>query len=310
MANILHQSYIIPVSFREMNKTAIPQYMSRFMDDWTFRRTIKSWEQDVCWAQPWQKSDSVRLQFISNYAPLSIRLFHIDGRPQGYQANFDTKQQDLFRPGYYIRQIEIDLSQFDEGFYYWVINTGTSLVLVSDPQEIAEEHPNTLYVEYKTTGRYEGVYFDAPYLPAVRIPANIKFDLPNGRRTTYTNERYNQTMLKQVSYRQFILQVGGGRGVPPSFIDKLNGILGCENVAYDGRLFTVADGEEWSKEELENYPMPLFSIGLREKINREAIRYENEIEIIGTNNMMVVLNTKGFGVDESGGDYQEIIDVE
>lgn len=310
MANTLFQSYINPVSFREMDKTAVPKYVSRFMDDWLYADTIRSYQKNIGWAQPWQKSDNLRLQLISNYGPLTLKVFHIDGTAQGLVTVFDIKQQDYFNPGMYIRQVDVSLSTFEEGLYYLVVETGTDLVLVSDPQCIKEVQDNSLCIEYTSDGRHEGLYFDSPFNPSIRVIANITFDTPGARTTTYTNARYNHTLLKSVGFRNWNLEVGGSRGIPDFFIDKLSLILGCENTKFDGRFFSVAEGAEWSKEQLEYYPLSLWTIPMREKINREAIQYENETQIIGTNNMMVVLNTKGFGVDDDGGDFKEIIDVE
>lgn len=310
MANTILFPYLLPVKFTRMTPAEIPQYVSRFIDDYRFRDTIRDYEQPVCFLQRWLMDDSVRLQVISNYSPLTIKVMDERGIAV-YSQTFDTLQQDYFRPGYYIRQAEVDIATFDPGYYYFQIEAGASpQVWVSEPQEFVEEMPNSLYLEYSHHERYGDVIFDAPYSPALRIPGVLKFKSPGSKDTVYENQSLDQEMIKSVPYRIWELIISDVKGVPPWLIDKVNWILGCSNLQIDGRYYTKNDGATLEETELDNYPMAGYKIEMRERYRKTGVTYEDDITITGKAAMMLILDSKGFGMEDNGGDFLEISNVE
>lgn len=306
MANEIIFPHITPLKFTKMNQQDIPQYVSRFMDQYLFRETIKSYEQYVCFFQPWQLSDAVRMQVISNYGPVSMQLYTINGVAVGDPVVYANFQQDYFRPGFYLRQCDVDLEDYDAGIYYWVLSAGSDK-FVSEPQEFLEEAPNTLYAEYSHPERYGEVIFQSPYQPALRIPAVLKFLAPGSKDTIYEDQVLNQTMLIAQPYRRWELIIGDARGLPPWFIDKINWILGCQSIKLDGRSFTKSEGAELEINETDLYPMAGYRIEMRERYNRAYTEYENSTIVTGINNMIAVIDSKGFGEE---GQFLEIENIE
>ena len=307
MANIIKQSFLNPVKFQLINPIEIPQYVSKHMDDWLFKNTQRSFEQTVNYKDIWSIQDPIRLQYISNFGPLNLKLFSCNG-VEIYSIPFQTRQQDFFNPGYYIRQIELDLnslSGLEEGYYYLTIPEAG---WISEPFEVAEDVENTLFTEYSHSERYGGIIFDSPFSPAIRIKGILKYDQPSSIDTVYDDEEQSETMLRSIPFRVWKLIIGS-KGIPPYLIDKLNRILGCDSLKIDGRFYTKAEGAKWEEVELDSYPMSGWAINLRETLNREETIYENEVEIIGKAAMMQVIDTKGFGIDDSGVDFLEISDI-
>lgn len=308
MANILYQPKINPTKFVSIEPAAIPQYVSKHMDDWLFKNTIRNYEQPVKYFDKWLMDDSIRNQFTSNFSPLTLKLFSCDGT-QIYSQPLETKQQNFFFPGYYIRQAELDIASLslEEGLYYFTIPEAG---LISEPFEIVEEAENTTYIEATNSFYYEGVNYDVSFSPAYRLPSILRYKQPASVDTVYQDQNESETMLHSVPYRiwQFIL--GGEGGVPPYLIDKVSRIFGCDSLKIDGREYTKAEGAQWELNELENYPMAGWSIDLREKLNRNSLIYENEVQLLGKAIMMSVSDTKGFGLDDNGNDFLEIEDVE
>lgn len=309
MANIIYQPILNPVKFQLVEPLAIPQYVSAHMDDWLFKNTIRSFEQPVKYHDRWLNDDSIRLQYISNFTPLTLKLYSCDG-VEIYSVPFETKQQDFFRPGYYVRQIELDLATFDPGNYYLRIPEAN---WIGEPFEIMEsedEANSSLYIEYLNSERYGGVIFDVPFEPSIRVPAILKYKTPASRDTVYSDQDEAEAMLHSVPYRIWNFILGGIGGVPPYLIDKLSRIFGCDTLTIDGRGYTKNEGAAWEPVELDGYPMAGWAIELREKLNRDSLIYEDEVEIIGENNIMAVIDSKGFGLEEDGGDFLEILDVQ
>jgi hypothetical protein len=304
--NQILQPYLNPEKFVAVQPADVPQYISRHMDDWLFKNTQRSFEQPVNFLKPWLMDDSIRLQFTSNFVPLTLKLFTCKGK-EVYSLNIDTKQQDFFKPDFFIRQVELDLGSLnlDAGEYYLRIPEAS---WIAEPFELLEEAENTCYLEYKNSNFYSGVNFNIPFAPAIRVPGILKYEKPGSRDVIYPDQDESETILSSVPYRVVKFILGGQRGVPPWMIDKVARIFGCDELKIDGRLYTKADGANWEPiGEINGYPMSGWSIELREKLNRDSLIYENDVEIMGVAAAGLIVDTKGFGMDdETSNDYLEI----
>lgn len=307
--NIIYQPHLNAIKFYEVAPADIPQYLSRHMDDWLFANQIRDFEQPVKFFLKWLNQDGVRLQFTSNFQPLTLKLLNCEGH-EIYSQVLNNKQQDIHNPSFYIRESELDFGSLglEDGLYYFTIPEAS---WISEPKEIVSGAPNTLYIEYTdSSGYYEGVVFGTPITMRIRVPAILKYKSPGSVDTVYADQNQAETMLHSIPYRVYQFILGGQGGVPPWLIDKVARIFGCDTLKIDGREFTKAEGATWEVNELEDYPMAGWSIDLREKLNRSSLIYENDNEIIGRNAMMQVIDTKGFGIEDNGGDFLEVVDVE
>lgn len=314
MANTLYDSYLNPVKFQPLDNVQLPQYVSRFMDDWQFRRTIQPWQQKVCFYQPWGQYDSIRLQYTSNFNPITIRLYNEEGQLMHTQA-FTTHQQDELRPTFYIRQIQIDLSGFPPGKYFFT-RDAAGAITYSEPFEIIdaedsgliclENQDPTFYIEYKHYEPYQGIKFFTGIEMTIRVPGIIEYKNPASKDNVYEDQLLNQTMINSVPFRLFDHIIGGNYGVPPYFIDKIARIYGCSDLKMDGGLYTKNEGAEFEPVILENYPMRSYKIEMREKLNRDSLIIENDTVIEGIAAAALMIDNKGFGI--SGGDtsYSQI----
>lgn len=313
MANVVYDSFINPVKFHPLDNVQPDQYVSRFMDDWAFRRTIQPWDQKVCFYQPWGQYDAVKIQYTSNVNPIILRLYDENGFLVHTQA-MSTLQQDELRPTYYIRQIQINLSAFAPGKYFFTRDI-TGALMYSEPFEIKdiaqdeidlEDQDPTLYIEFSHYEPYQEIKFFAPFEGAIRVPGIIQYKQPGSKDNIYEDQRLNQTMINAVPYRIQELIIGGNYGVPPYFIDKIARIQGCSDTKYDGRLLTKNTGADFEPTGVQDYPMKGWAIEMREKLNRDSMIIENDVIIEGLAAAAIIMDNKGFGI--SGGDtsYQEI----
>lgn len=316
--NVLYEPILNPLKFQPLNPQVIPQYVSRFMDDWNFRRTIQPWQQPTCFKQVWQRSDAIRLQYTSNFLPITLKLRDRDGIVVLTQS-FITKQQNELQPTFYIRQVDIDLAPFPAGFYFWErIAAGVSTF--TDPFELVEgpdtdalylEDPNpTLYLEYSHYEPHGGILFQAPFFPTMRVPGILKYKGTEADDTIYKDQNLSATLLRSVPFRVWTFILGGVGGVPPWLADKVARILGCSSLKIDGRLFTKNEGAKFEAAELEDYPMGGWSIDLVEKLNRDSIITENDIVIPGIAAAALTADLSGFGMNEDGNSYVEIISTQ
>ena len=77
-------------------------------------------------------------------------------------------------------------------------------------------------------------------------------------------------MIEGIPTRKYKLFVGKGVGVPDYMIDKLNRILTLNQVRIDGKRFTREEDAQFEAERVIGVPGALWTIAIREGINRQA----------------------------------------
>lgn len=307
MANRLYQPLLNVIKFQELSPVLIPQYISKHLDQWIFEQTVREWEAPTVFKQLWGINDSVRLQFESNYQPIVLKLFTCDGTEK-YSQNLEQRQQNEFNPDFYLRHGEIDLITFVPGDYYFTLTAGgTPLSLVSEPFKVSENIDKTLYFQFSHHETKGGIRFNSPFSPEIRIPGYLKYNDTGSKDVLYEDEPLNEQLISSTPYRIWDLFIGGEKGIPPYLADKVKRIMGCSSVRIDGKYYTKNESSKWEKFEEADYPMQGWKIEVREKYNRDSLIYENDVEIMGIAAAGLIVNTKGFGMnDNSGDDYLEI----
>jgi hypothetical protein len=307
----LYQPFLNPVQFTKITPDEIPQYVSRHLDDWQFPDTILDFEQRVCWRQGWQTSDSIRLQFQSNYSPLNLKLIRAQDEVVMYDVNLAVVRTNMDDPDYKIYQADVALNPYPVGFYYLKLSVGIGgvLTLVSNVFEISIICENSLLLEYQHRKYYADVFFETGFSPSIRIPAILKMKPPGSIDTIYEDQEANMEMLKSVPYQLWTLSIGP-EGIPPAQIKRLNFMLGCSNMRLDGRYYTKNEGAKLDENTVEFYPMSGWSIELREKLNRSSVIYENEIVVDGTIAVVANVDSKGFSPNDAGGSVYQVEDIQ
>lgn len=310
MANILYISNINPVAFYKEVPDTDDQFRSRHMDDWYFSDTILPWQQATRFELPWQTSDLIQMQIQCNYGPINLQVFRdsddivIDTIPfQQIRANYND-------PTLFIYEIDVDMSIYDEGCYYFKITFGSPVVLTlkSENIKLSENHENTLLLSYSNYRMYADMIFETGFASSLRIPATLKFKGPASNDTVYKDQVLNTQIVRSVPFRVWTLQIGGSEGIPDYLADKIFGIIGCSNFQVDGKYYVKNEGATMEPLEEENYPMRGWNIEVVPKIARTQKIYENELSQDAFLAVMINTDSKGFGAD-NGGNETIITDV-
>lgn len=310
MANRLIRPLLNPVHLVPIGEAINPAYQSKHRNDYLFVDTIRSWEQPLKFKQKWLTGDSIRLQYTSNYSPVTLKVFRCDGS-EIYSIDFALMQQDMDNPGFFIRQIDLALGIFPLGDYYLEVWAGTPIAGVppvlrrSEPMTISDNLPNSLLFEYSHFEKTGGIWFDAPFSPMIRVPASLVFEDTESLDTIYPDQDQNEELLHSTQYVVSRLLVGGAVGIPPWLKDILSRILGCSDVRIDGRYYTKPEDAKWEPNGVERYPMKGWTINLREKFNRDSEIVDNDAVLKGIAAAGLIVDATGFGIsdDAAGNTY-------
>jgi hypothetical protein len=308
MANKLYISNLNPVKFHENDPVTLPQYLSKFFDEFPFLETIEAWEQYQPFCQTFQTTDSIKIQVQSNYAPLTIQVINSRGRVFD-TIILDQIAQNELEPGMFIYECEIPLTDYEDGQYFlkMLCGSGPLQTLISEPLFIAESHENSILLQYKSTGYYGEIIHDTGYYPSIRVLGKIKYKQPASKDTYYEDQVLNMTLLNSGPYRLYDLILSSSFGIPNYLIDKLNWILGCKTILIDGRQFTKNEGAKLEEKAIEDYPLRGWSIEMRESRNSGKKTFDNDGINYGPDSFVVSVDTKGFGMLDDGS--SNIIDI-
>jgi hypothetical protein len=265
---------INPLRFKKKDFTS--NFQTKFFDESLYPETIRDFEEQASYRQPFQLNDPLILQVESDALSLSLVFYTCDGIPQ-YSKDFDQISSRTITSGsgtliLYLHQITVDLNNVGEGAFYAQIEN--DVILQSNNICIYATQPNTLLAKYRNYKFYQDVIFekDTDLFFYLRVQGFIKTNLPERSSTTYEDQTLNVTQLKTVPFFSWKF-ITDSLGVPDYVIDLINRVFGCSTLYLDGRLFTVPDSEKFSELDEEYYPKRGWSIILREQQTNSSVAF-------------------------------------
>lgn len=318
MANKLIQPLLNPVWFYQMNPQELEQYRSRHIDLYPYRETLEAWQTKRPWAQPWQTSDAVVLQFHSDYGPLVFKI--VDGWGMVHKTvNLTPKLQNELVPGMFLYELNAPLTGHRNGQFFYQLECGQGAdgqpleVWISDPQDIRDFQKETLLLAYKHH-RFKGVYiFETGIAPNVRIKGRLSLDSPSAKDTLFEDDELSQRLTDSKPFEVYELQIGntgthGPSGIPDIHAKRYGRMLGCSEVLIDGRQYSKAEPALQPIGAEKGYPMKTWAIKLRDVENKDALTYENDEFNAGPDSYIMSVDAKGFGKSSEG--QSQITDVQ
>lgn len=309
MDSIIKIPFINPVKYTQIGYDQLPQYLSRHMDDYPYIDAIRSYEQVTNYFQIWGGIDSIRQQLFSNIGPVSMNVVNCQGETL-LTTNWEQKQEDANNPTLFRYDSDLDLNPFGAGVFFLQLDFNGLYSLISEPLVLSESLEETVLIEFVNLPFYDNMIFEDGFTPTLRIAGQMKFKEPGSKRIIYEDDPLNAEILDSKNFRSWTFLIGGVTGIPDYMIDKVNRILGCNDLRIDGRNFTVDPGGKLENENLDGYPMRGWRIDMREKYNRASKYFSTDVNTDNPILMLANVDSKGFIKDDAGGSFFQIIDVD
>lgn len=309
----IYDPYLNPLQLVEVNRTRLPQYVSRFMDDYWLAERLSSWQQlpDGPYYQPWLPSDNIALQFQNNAGQLKGTVINCQ---QTLQIPFilDQKQQNKYMPDYFIYEMSAALNVLPVGqHYFMVIEVGdTDVVLLGEGFDLQTEQPDTLLIEYTNRSFYGNAVFETGFAPSLRLRGTLQLEDPVSKDTLYEDQVLDMVMVLSKPYRLWELTL---INIPDWMVDKLNWILGCSNLRIDGRFYTKNEGAKLtSQDALGNGTLKTYKIELREQLLRNSKIIDTASNTNEALSIMLNSTSKGFAdtSTDASSSVVQFLDVE
>jgi hypothetical protein len=296
--------------FIDPNKVQPAQYQTRHLNDYFFNTTQPAWVNPADYWQPWQTSDTIKLQFIANYSAIQVDLVDLN---LNIVASFSSLNSyaNRYQAGYYAYETSISLATVPPGSYRVRIrlNNSDANIRLSEKIILSDSFENTVLLEY-ANNRYHGdVLFETGIRFSMRVPGGIDSYDPFSKDVMFEDQILNPTQLSSKPYAQAKLILGDGQGLPDWVMYKMMWVWSCNDVTVDGKSFAKADGAKWEKNESEDWKKRGWSMLLREGINRGSQIFDTTGD--PTKKLVVAFNIDGtvFG-DISSNASSNIIQIQ
>lgn len=270
-------SALNPCQHYDPNAVLDAKYHTYDRNKFPFVKQVSRWIQTRNFWQPWQTTDTVILQYITNgLSPLTATVYEC-GNPNIVATITGTVISSPAVPTPYILyHVSIPLTAFAEGIYFVDIVAGASgsvAELATEGLWVKPDWEDTLLAEYTSRRNKQGAIFEgtgfAPMMRFWGLYDNMFQQKYTG--SFYKDQPQNIKILNDVPYEVTKLWVGMGYGHPDWQIKKLNRILGLDGTRLDGEGFTFDEGAEWDEIRQDGAPMKFHSTTIRPTENLNGI---------------------------------------
>jgi len=199
-----------------------------------------------CYFQKWQTSDTLKLQILADTVPRDLQFINERDTVIATASWSASTKVIIGFPDYVIYELSFSFAALPLGDYYCKFDQ-----FESEPISVRTTHLNTLLLTYKHSENNYDTIFDTGIEFNFRVEGRIGDFKPKNERSTFTDQRYNATQLNSVAWRQFTITIGNAPMVQDWAIDKVNHIMQCNQVAYNGQYYVPLNDSEF---EVENNP--------------------------------------------------------
>jgi hypothetical protein len=248
---------------RDLNK----KYHFKGIYDDRFTARQERYSDKATYYQKWQTNDVINLQFITvGYGGLELQIFDCKTNQIAVVSSKVVPDTSLQAP-YVKQQFSIDLSDYNEGVYQFVLAVNGTFIAISEWQNFVNDLPDTLLIEYYHTTNKPDAYFKE-WRPNIRVEGFMTPLVPESSSTTYEDEPGDTEILSGTSWMRQKVLLGDGYGMPDYMAKKLNRILLLNRVFIEGIEYTkVGDAKLAPSEEITGYPMVYYTVDMRESQN-------------------------------------------
>lgn len=260
--------YLNPLNLVEVAPVEIPQYVTKFIDDYLWSERLQPQQMGVKpFYQLWQNSDVIPIQLQSDMGQITVYVINCK-RKQIDSFIMTPKQQNKYEPGMYIYEAFISLTPYPPGKYMLVFKVGDS-ALVSEPIHIKARHENTFLFQYKHRNYRGNVIFETGIEMNVRAVCNIKLQAPQSKDTLYEDQVLDMTLIKSVPFTVYDLTI---EQIPDWYSKIFGWVMGCSSVRINGHYFTKnGEGAKFEKEVKAYYDaLANYKLELRDSTNRNS----------------------------------------
>ena len=252
-----------------------PSYNYRNIDSDWYYRTLKEYEQKQPYVQPFQQSDTIRVQWIGSNTSAHydhIKLLDSNGSDTGVSISVGSSvvgSNTLYT-------ITLPLWNINEGKYFLSVYhhpaSNDRTYIIFEPFYVKQVHIKTVRIDYYNSFNDQSViYPTSAYIPQLRVHGCITDVTNDSKFNVYEDQPMNLEMVSGIPYRTFELTLGGSKGIPQWYADIIERALLTDTLTIDGIAYTRAEGAKLEAKKEAGKPLNMYTIKLRERYNTATL---------------------------------------
>jgi hypothetical protein len=268
--NSIWWSDLSPVQFVPAGQILPSKYHTKNRRQYWFSEQISNWIQQTNYFNPWQATDVLPLQFITNgLTPVSVKLYKCDGTLISTTAMTNVTSPAMVA-GQLLWQGTIDLTPCaganNDSYYLDVIAGagGAAAEIISEGLHIKDDWPNTVLFECTSSQNKQTMVFDTGFQIVHRVKGFFdNMFKPKYKGAFYVDEPQDISILNAIQYETTTLIIDGGEGIPDYETRKIAGFLLLDGCMIEGEAYSLNEGAEWEE---------IFTPGAPKKMQKIEIR--------------------------------------
>jgi hypothetical protein len=294
--NIVDISILSPFQWTKEGYTNPIPYNTHYRDDWQYPDTLSTFYEKKPYLQPWQLTDIIPFQILSNYAPHQLELYDCAGN-----------QVDTFVLAYVLSSIEatgqkayeaaIALNGYAEGVYQFKLKCGSPVLetYVTNFFSLEQKHDNTYLFEVTHDENDHDMVFETGIMCKLRVHGELREFQPGSDRTVFIDQPRNIVQLSGKLFSTEKLIIGDSWGVPDYMIEKINGLFLCSQVIIDGKQYVGNEGARFEASRESLYPMTGWAFEVRPAKASTKKRFVADGSQGSPTSVVYNIEQKGFG---------------
>lgn len=237
-----------------------PSFNFRTTDQDFFYRTLKYYEDKNGYCQPYQQSDTIRIQWLSEYSTLAqyqyARLLDQYGNVYTLKTVTVVKESGTYTSeidgvllsSLTLYTVTIKLYDVAEGKYFLQLDHYDGIThkyVIHEPIDVKQIHENTVRIDYYNSYNDQStIYPNLAYIPQLRVHGCFTEMDNQSKFSVYEDQPLDMEMVSGIAYRLYTLTLGqmATMGIPEWYSDKLERALLCDNLYIDGIQYTRDEG--------------------------------------------------------------------
>ena len=272
-----------------------PSFNYLNIDQDFFYKTLKYYEEKKGYCQQFQQSDTIRIQWLSEYSTLSQFQYarFLDERGNLFSAKtvtvvketgtYSSEIDGVLLTGLTLYTVTIKLFDMPEGKYFLQLDYSDGSIhqyVIHEPIHVKQIHENTVRIDfYNTFNDQSVIYRSSSYIPQIRVDGFVKLLPPEAEFETYIDQPLDKEMVSGIASRTYELILNN---IPDYLADKINRIMLCDVVYIDGCKYTREQGakiEQISGD--DRNPLANYKLKIGERKNSSTLNVDNFCIIMG-----------------------------
>jgi hypothetical protein len=250
--NMIYISDKNPLHFVKYNYTPPAGYhFADIYDDWQKNR-FPRWLMQPDYAQPWQKTESISLQVITNgVGTLQLQMFSIATGQLVDTFPFVPVVGSVVQLPNVLQQVVVPTAAYPEGQYWFVLFADSTIVGIAEKIWLKEDWPDTLKYEYGGSKDCIDYYFSTGIAPSIRVQSELLPWIPDSQVDAYEDEQGDVDITRGIALKSRMLQLASEKSLISDWMAlKMNQITLLDNVRYEGVHYTRDKDSKMEKEDL------------------------------------------------------------